>query len=424
MTADIEFPGIDAPEVTRTEVAKPAETSAVQPAIEKPTLQGLALAEFGDWRLAAKTATDTLTGVVHDLSTPTKIAEAKSLRWRLTGQPRADINKVEKALKSKLAGASKAVGAEAAAAVAAFDAAELLITPQINAAEEAIEAERKRKADAEASRKATHEANIAEIRGNLAAAQGLTAAEIAPAIDTLGVLINTFVADPWEEYATQALAVMGETREALQVLHDRTKAAEGAAAALAAQKAEQARIAAEQAEAQRRLDEQAAALRRQQEELAAQAKALADAKAAAEAAEAKRIADQQAAEALAESDRVEALAIENRKRLAAEQLHEAQHPQQVLKAEPATADATDRGTAATASPRVGAMGVGQAADAAPAGEHDMAPQYPPETDPFAELLAHLRAGIDGDRFPSHPKPTRAWWDELKSLIATAEGAQA
>jgi hypothetical protein len=47
---------------------------------------------------------------------------------------------------------------------------------------------------------------------------------------------------------------------------------------------------------------------------------------------------------------------------------QAQHPQQVLKAEPATADTTDRGTAVTASPRVGAMGVGQAADAAPAVE--------------------------------------------------------
>lgn len=44
---------------------------------------------------------------------------------------------------------------------------------------------------------------------------------------------------------------------------------------------------------------------------------------------------------------------------------EAQHPQHVLKVEPATADATDRGTAADVSPRGGAMGAGQAAAAAP-----------------------------------------------------------
>lgn len=49
----------------------------------------------------------------------------------------------------------------------------------------------------------------------------------------------------------------------------------------------------------------------------------------------------------------------------AKALLEAQHPQQVLKAELVTADATDRGTAVMASPRVGAMGAGQAADAAP-----------------------------------------------------------
>ena len=53
---------------------------------------------------------------------------------------------------------------------------------------------------------------------------------------------------------------------------------------------------------------------------------------------------------------------------AAARITEGQHPQQVLKAEPATADATDRGTAANVSPRGGAMGAGQAAAAAPAGD--------------------------------------------------------
>jgi hypothetical protein len=49
---------------------------------------------------------------------------------------------------------------------------------------------------------------------------------------------------------------------------------------------------------------------------------------------------------------------------------EAQPPQQVLKAEPAhvLAEATDRSVAANESPRGGAMGAGQAAAAAPAGE--------------------------------------------------------
>lgn len=47
---------------------------------------------------------------------------------------------------------------------------------------------------------------------------------------------------------------------------------------------------------------------------------------------------------------------------------EGQPPQQVLKAEPAMADATDRGTAANVGPRGGAMGAGQAAAAAPVGD--------------------------------------------------------
>ena len=44
---------------------------------------------------------------------------------------------------------------------------------------------------------------------------------------------------------------------------------------------------------------------------------------------------------------------------------EEQHQQQVLKAEPATADATDRGTAADHGQSVGSMGAGQPADAGP-----------------------------------------------------------
>lgn len=48
---------------------------------------------------------------------------------------------------------------------------------------------------------------------------------------------------------------------------------------------------------------------------------------------------------------------------------EGQASQQVLKADPATGDATDRETPADASPRVGAMGAGQPADAGPAVVH-------------------------------------------------------
>jgi len=87
-----------------------------------------------------------------------------------------------------------------------------------------------------------------------------------------------------------------------------------------------------------------------------------------------RIADHKQAEAArleAERERIRA---EETARLEREQaesnrIHQAQQPQQVLKAEPSPvlADATDCGTAANESPRGGAMGAGQAAAAAPAG---------------------------------------------------------
>jgi hypothetical protein len=51
-----------------------------------------------------------------------------------------------------------------------------------------------------------------------------------------------------------------------------------------------------------------------------------------------------------------------------EEITEGQNSQQVLKAEPATADATDRDAPAATSPCVGTMGVGQPADAGPAAE--------------------------------------------------------
>ncbi|HOW49897.1 MAG TPA: YqaJ viral recombinase family protein [Rubrivivax sp.] len=95
-------------------------------------------------------------------------------------------------------------------------------------------------------------------------------------------------------------------------------------------------------------------------------------------AEAERERKKREAEELARQQ-AEALAAEQRRlaeeaqRLAAEASArakniEAQHPQQVLKAEPAMADATDRGIVVTVSPGGGPMGAGQAAAAAPAGE--------------------------------------------------------
>ena len=223
-----------------------------------------------------------------------------------------------------------------------------------------------------------------------------SAAAIRVALDTLRTL--AIDAEGWAEFATQAeearTAVLAELSQMLEAAETREAiAAQQAheAQRLAAQKAEQDRVAAEQ---------RAAELKRQQED---------DARLA----EADRAATEFAARvmAAAESDRLESMAAFNRIHLVnAEDVDtEGQGSQQVLKAEPSTAEATDRDAPADASPLVGAMGAGQAADAAPVVECGHAPSA------FAEDIAALSAEARASRFPSQPKMEPSWWVRFYAL---------
>ena len=128
------------------------EAPALPTDLKRIDLQAVALAQFGDWRTDVAAARKNLGTLALDLSIPARIAEAKSLRERVINAPRAQVRKVSKALKSKLATVSKTIGAEEDAAVLAYDEAETLITPQIEAAEQRIEDERLKKAQEEADR--------------------------------------------------------------------------------------------------------------------------------------------------------------------------------------------------------------------------------------------------------------------------------
>ncbi len=133
-------------------------------------------------------------------------------------------------------------------------------------------------------------------------------------------------------------------------------------------------------------------------------------------AEAKREAERQAAEAQRIAAAEQRAREQEASRIAAEaaaqaqaaaKITEAQHPQQVLKAEPATADATDRGTAANVSPRGGAMGAGQPAAAGPAGGNEHATltlgmicerlQFTVRADFLADVLHVSPARVEGKR---------------------------
>lgn len=181
---------LDLPPIADPVTARPApDLPSVD--LKKIDLQTVALAQFGDWRADVAKARENLGTLALDLTIPARIAEAKTLRQRLIGTPRAEARKVAAALKSKLAAVSKAVGAEAEAAVAAYDDAETLITPQIDAAEKRIEDERIARERAEEQR--IHNLKLA-VDAKLdpwmdrCDADGMTAARVQAGMTALGEL--------------------------------------------------------------------------------------------------------------------------------------------------------------------------------------------------------------------------------------------
>lgn len=221
MNAPLEFPPI-----VDEALAVQEQTTAV--AVVEPTpqqdlatmdLKTIALSGFYPHSRQADEAKAALTGLALDLSNQARIDEAKSLRWRLIGQPMADVRKLTKAMKSTLASASKAIGAEEERVLAEFGKADALITPQIQAREDELEAEREARAQAEADRKAKHEAGIARIQSfvRVAREKRLSSAAITGGIT---VLDGMQFGEDWEEYRQLAINARDETRSALQRLRD------------------------------------------------------------------------------------------------------------------------------------------------------------------------------------------------------------
>lgn len=371
--SELEFPELD--------TAAPAASTALaeQPAgavdMAKLDLQAVALAQFGAAHAAAKAATEKLTGVVHDLSTPTKLADAKSLRHRLINVPLADARKVSAGLKSKLTAVSRAVGTELAAIETAFQTAENLITPQIDEAQAKLDEEARIRREAEAARVQKHRDNLAKLAepAERCRQPGMTAERIANGIAAVSAIVIDRAA--WEDFADQAEEQKAVTLERMQALHAAAVATEAEAERIAAEKAEQERKAAELAAMEAKLAAERAELDRQKAELAAQQQAAA-AEAQAKADEAARLEREQREEAERQarerSERAEAAA------QTAGPITPEQGSQQVLKAEAPEPDATERDTPASQGPSVGSMGVRATADAAPsvASSPDVRPFHP------------------------------------------------
>jgi hypothetical protein len=463
-----------APKV-RTEVAV-AAAAALD--LSKIDLTDVALAQFGNWRQKVKETKADVSTMVLDLSNQSKINEAKSLRQRLFNQPRADARNVSKLLKSKLSSVSKEVGAEEAKVIEAYDEAEKPLTEQIDAAQAKLDAEKEAARRAEEERLAGLRATVDQVMAkwlDRAQADGMTAERIGAGLAALQALLMPDELGDVTAYWTATKAATVTAMERLQVEATRREEA----ARLEALRIENERIAAEQraqaealAEQQRKLEAQAAELERQRKEMeAAQARAAAPVAAdttadtpacvagKAENPEAAQDTPQQGANRdastgqshdAAGSESPAGRGTDGAAALGAAPVFEyspAQAPQQVLKAEAETPDATDRGEPATTSPVGGPMGAWQPAAAGPAEDPDrsietseaeaslLTPEEvaritrahfaPPVTHPPAVLHTVIRNALEftefaaepfASKFPTQPKPGPEWWAELRSRI--------
>ena len=357
--------------------------TAVQRAVAVMTsLKDAALARFSKTEADLKALAEKYRNVAFDVTTTKGMADAKAARLELRESGRYAVQRIRDATKAEANELKRVIEDKAEALIGLVKPAEDAIDAQITAeeqrkaaekaAKEAAEAaERERLAQIERQRVEAHEAGLAKIRGYLTRCEGLESGRIAIGISMLD---GWTFGDDWQEFKPRAEETKAQTLAAMRALHEATKAREDEAARLEQQRIENERVAAENARI-------AADLKRQQDELAAaqaesaRLEALAEANRAAAAKARTQEGDNRDASAgqshVAEGSSSPTGRGENVTTAAGASpvsIPEAQAPQQVLKAEPATADATDRVEPANTSPRVGAMGAGQAADAAPSEE--------------------------------------------------------
>jgi hypothetical protein len=226
----IDLPQIDPTALDRAPAATAnviATARAGDVAIPKPTLKDIALAEFADAERQIVESTKTLTGVVHDLSTTTKLNDAISLRNRLVKKPLAAMRATSKDVKSTLTQVGKDVTAREEELVIEFAAVDALITPQIDAREKEIAEAEQRETD----RKARHTAGIARIAGYVAQAAESTAEKLAAGIP----VVEAIDVSGFEEFTQEAEQTKARTLASLRALLEKAQAREAAAKLLAAQ---------------------------------------------------------------------------------------------------------------------------------------------------------------------------------------------
>ena len=388
-------------------IEAPAMPVATQPAAPEPgTLKATALASFVAIRSHAAKLAEKYRAVAYDVTTPKGMAAAKDARLELREDGRFAVQRLRDRLKDEANDLKRVVTDEAEAVIKIIAPVEDAIHAQITAEEDRKKAEKAEAARILAERQQKQADGVAGIRAYLGRAQtaaDMTAERVGNGIKMLEGM--TFAADDWLDPVAAANAQC-ETLEGLRTLQATLKAREEEAARLEAQRQQQE---AERAE----LERQAAAMRAEQARIARLTAMIAEIRAAATGHDDASAADlHEARTAVAALDVSEAqyqelalvaqaaqagtLAVLDRlhrdataqeaERAEVErvlsiplpltipgEITEGQDDPQVLKAEPATADATAGSVPADTSPCVGTMGAGQASDEAPAAEPLPAP---------------------------------------------------
>ena len=427
---------LDLPTITGlpTDPVSIAIMTPAKPTAPTATLKETALASFVPIEAHMRTLAARYKDVAYDVTTGKGMADAKAARLVLRDEGRYAVQRLVKRVKDEANDLKRVIDTRGDEVIAITKGIEDSIDGQITAEEE-----RRAAAKAEAERIERDRIGALEVRlAGLSVwidrckVPGITSERIRNGI---ALLEQAPIDDTWADFKDRAIARRAEILGVMQGLYQQHLIAEVEAQRLEEQRAEQVRVDALLAARKAELDAREAEIKRQADELAA---------ARAEQ-ERRRQEDIDAAKAMAAA-------------LKSQEYTEGQDSQQVLKAEPATADATDRENPADASPVGGPMGAGQPAAAGPVGEPDYdaleadlgdPPHY--DGEPRDQTEAEIEAangpevdlppgegdedegGIDvllrdclglievlseayAGRFPSHPKQSPEWWADVRLRI--------
>ena len=452
--SDLAFPDITESAVEAPVVAPPiaavAKTTAIADSIS--AVHG-EVAKFDQIAagLARIEAAHPKNVIVADIATSAgfKVAETG---WRAYRNPRLEVERARKAAKAPVLALGKAIDTFAGELETRLRDGEDHYKAQIDGEETRRAAEKAEAARIEAERIADHQSRITSIRAYLSHCQqpGMTAARISSGIAQLAEL--TFPVGQWEEFAVPAANAQCETLEAMRVLHAQAVEREAEAARLEAQRVENERVARELAEQRVEQERKAAEWRAHQERIAGLQARIAEIRAAATGHEHASAADlREAAIAVAALDVSEAqyaeltpLAQAERATTLAvlERLHadavQREHDEKVSRPPLLQDECKGLSVALATKPdapmhaREAAADIANTYTAPPfAGYVDAIfnPENPPPEEaaepepimPQAAFLALVMSAFDC-KFPSHPKPSIAWWAAVRKAGEELQGA--